>query len=109
MSMNRPNFRVGKWLHFPDNVDSVSLFPSTGCEMIEVTDNASVYLYFEHSGDNAPHNVELQTTATKSDEVAAIMAEYIWGSNTSRVNKHKFVAGEGRLTDVSAIVTTVSP
>jgi len=78
--------------------------------MIEVTDNASVILTFSQSGDNAVQNVDLTCTAAKSDEVAAIMADYIMSATYSggSVGMTEFVAATAPITDVTTIATTKS-
>tara|TARA_R100001530_G_scaffold118655_1_gene85799 strand:+ start:343 stop:666 length:324 start_codon:yes stop_codon:yes gene_type:complete len=106
--MNRPNTRFGKWLHFVDTANSKEdLFPSAGCESIEVTNANTLILYFEHSGDNPAHFVTMTATGAASS-VAAIMADYVWGSNTGKASTYKFEVATGRLQDVSVITNTPS-
>jgi len=78
-------------------------FPANNCEMIEVTDNASVVLTFSQSGDNAVQNVDLTTTAGQSDEVAAIMADYILASTVNNGGIFSFTQATAPITAVSGI------
>ena len=104
--------KSGGMLKFTDTAeDDVFIFPAKNCEMIEVTDNASVILTFSQSGDNAVQNVDLTCTATYSDEVAAIMAEYIMTAGTGTGGNHgvtEFLAATAPITDVTTIATTKS-
>ena len=103
--------KAGGMLKFTDTAeDDVFIFPASKCEMIEVTDNASVILTFSQSGDHAVQNVDLTTSTGKSDEVAAIMAEYIM-SGTYNGGNHgvtEFLAATTPITDVTTIATTKS-
>ena len=97
----------GGMLKFVDTAeDDVFIFPAKNCEMIEVTDNASVILTFSQSGDNAVQNVDLTVTAGKSDEVAAFMAHYCMhgGGDSGSAAMTEFTAGSP-LTDVTGIAT----
>ena len=86
--------------------DAACYFPAKNCEMIEVTNNTSVILTFSQSGDHAVQNVDLTCTAGKSDEVAAIMAEYIMVAGTGTGGTHgmtEFMAATTPITDVTTI------
>ena len=102
--------KSGGMLKFTDTAeDDVFIFPASKCEMIEVTDNASVILTFSQSGDNAVQNVDLTCTATYSDEVAAIMAEYIMIAGTGTGGNHgvtEFLAATAPILNVTGIATT---
>ena len=102
--------KAGGMLKFVDSAeDDAFIFPAKNCEMIEVTDNASVILTFSQSGDNAVQNVDLTCTATYSDEVAAIMAEYIMIAGTGTGGNHgvtEFLAATAPIADVTTIATT---
>jgi len=104
--------KAGGMLKFTDTAeDDVFIFPASKCEMIEVTDNASVILTFSQSGDHAVQNVDLTTSTGKSDEVAAIMAEYIMVAGTGTGGNHgvtEFLAATTPITDVTTIATTKS-
>jgi len=104
--------KSGGMLKFTDTAeDDVFIFPAKNCEMIEVTDNASVILTFSQSGDNAVQNVDLTTSTGKSDEVAAIMAQYIMTSGAGTGGNHgvtEFLAATAPITDVTTIATTKS-
>ena len=92
--------KAGGTFKFIDTAeDDVYYYPAKNCEMIEVTDNATVILTFSQSGDNAVQAATLTCTATYSDEVAAIMAEYIMTSGSA-------VGGSAGLTTIK---TTTNP
>lgn len=78
--------------------------------MIEVTNNTSVILTFSQSGDHDVQNVDLTCTAGKSDEVAAIMAEYIMSGTYSGgcAGLTEFAATTAPITDVTGIATAKS-
>ena len=102
--------KAGGMLKFVDTAeDDAFIFPAKNCEMIEITDNASVILTFSQSGDHAVQNVDLTTATGKADEVAALMAEYIMmGSyNGGSAGLTEFKAGTGILgTDVPTTIAT---
>ena len=102
--------KAGGMLKFTDTAeDDVFIFPASKCEMIEVTDNASVILTFSQSGDHAVQNVDLTTSTGKSDEVAAIMAEYIMVAGTGTGGSHgvtEFATGTAPIAAVSTIEST---
>ena len=104
--------KAGGMFKFTDTAeDDAFIFPAKSCEMIEVTDNASVILTFSQSGDHAVQNVDLTCTAGKSDEVAAIMAEYLMSSGSAvggNAGVTEFLASTAPITDVTTIATTKS-
>ena len=103
--------KAGGMFKFTDTAeDDLYIFPAKNCEMIEVTDNASVILTFSQSGDHAVQNVDLTTSTGKSDEVAAIMAEYIMsGTYTGgSAGVTEFLAATAPIADVTTIETTKS-
>ena len=104
--------KAGGMLKFTDTAeDDLYIFPAKNCEMIEVTNNTSVILTFSQSGDHAVQNVDLTCTAGKSDEVAAIMAEYIMVAGTGTGGNHgvtEFLAATAPITDVTTIATAKS-
>jgi len=102
--------KAGGMFKFTDTAeDDLYIFPAKNCEMIEVTDNASVILTFSQSGDHAVQNVDLTCTAGKSDEVAAIMAEYLMGSGVGGgAGLTEFATTTAPITDVTTIATAKS-
>ena len=103
--------KAGGMFKFTDTAeDDAFIFPAKSCEMIEVTDNASVILTFSQSGDHAVQNVDLTCTAGKSDEVAAIMADYIMSGtyNGGCAGVTEFAVTTAPITDVTGIATTKS-
>jgi len=104
--------KAGGMFKFTDTAeDDVFIFPAKNCEMIEVTDNASVILTFSQNSDHAVQNVDLTCTAGKSDEVAAIMAEYLMtsgGAVGGCAGVTEFLAATAPITDVTTIATAKS-
>lgn len=103
--------KAGGMLKFTDTAeDDVFIFPAKNCEMIEVTNNTSVILTFSQSGDHDVQNVDLTTSTGKSDEVAAIMADYIMSGTYTGGNAGvtEFLAATAPITDVTGIATTKS-
>ena len=101
--------KAGGMLKFTDTAeDDVYYFPATKAEMIEVTNATSVIVTFSQSGDHATQNVDLTCTSGKSDEVAAIMAEYIMTSGSAvggSAGVTSFAATVAPITDVTGIAT----
>ena len=104
--------KAGGMFKFIDTAeDDVYIFPAKNCEMIEVTNNTSVILTFSQSGDHAVQNVDLTTSTGKSDEVAAIMAEYIMTSGSAvggSAGITQFLAATAPIADVTTIETAKS-
>jgi hypothetical protein len=78
-------------------------FPANNCEMIEVASTSSVVLTFSQSGDNAVQSATLTTTVGQSDEVAAIMADYILASTVNNGGIFSFTQATAPITAVSGI------
>ena len=100
--------KAGGMLKFVDTAeDDGFIFPAKNCEMIEVTNNTSVILTFSESGDHGVQNVDLTTSTGKSDEVAAIMADYIMSGtyNGGSAGVTEFKAATNPITDVTGIAT----
>jgi hypothetical protein len=101
--------KAGGMLKFIDTAeDDVYYFPATKAEMIEVTNDTSVIVTFSQSGDHATQSVDLTCTSGKSDEVAAIMAEYIMTSGSAvggSAGVTSFAATVAPITDVTGIAT----
>jgi len=108
--MARTNYlKAGGTFKFVDTAeDDVYYFPANKAEMIEVTNSTSVIVTFSQSGDHATQNVDLTCTSGKSDEVAAIMAEYIMTSGSAvggSAGMTEFVAATAPIADVTGIAT----
>jgi hypothetical protein len=108
--MARTNYlKAGGTFKFVDTAeDDVYYFPANKAEMIEVTNATSVIVTFSQSGDHATQNVDLTCTSGKSDEVAAIMAEYIMTSGSAAggsAGMTEFVAATAPIADVTGIAT----
>ena len=104
--------KAGGMFKFTDTAeDDLYIFPAKNCEMIEVTNIASVILTFSQSGDHAVQNVDLTCTADKADEVAAIMAEYLMSSGSAVggcAGLTEFAVTTAPITDVTGIATAKS-
>ena len=96
-----------KMLKFTDTEETDAFyFPASNCEMIEVSAADTVNITFSQSGDNAVQTAVLTCTSGKSDEVAAILADYIGASNVSNGGVFEFLASTAPVTDVTGIATT---
>ena len=101
--------KAGGMLKFTDTTeDDVFIFPAKNCEMIEVSAADTVNLTFSQSGDNAVQTAVLTCTSGKSDEVAAIMADYIMSGtyNGGCAGVTEFATTTAPITDVTGIATT---
>ena len=97
-----------KMMHFVDTAGSdENFFPAQNCNQIAVTAATTVIIYFKNSGDEADHLVTLTTTSGKSDEVAAIMADYIMSGtyNGGTAGVTEFKAATSPITDVTTVET----
>lgn len=95
-----------KLLHFVDAAGTdEQLVPANTVSMIQVPDNASVIVYFNGVDPNvtAQDKVDLTTTAGKSDEVAARLAQEIAQGNHDVL---KVIADTAPFADVSAVAYT---
>ena len=96
-----------KILHFVDTAGSdESFFKAENFIKVRVENNTSVLCHFKNAGELTPDQIDITVTADKADEVALIMTEYMLEGSVGHGGVLKFVAGEGRLTDASAIEFT---
>ena len=104
--------KAGGMFKFTDTAeDDLYIFPANKAEMIEVTNATSVIVTFSQSGDHATQNVDLTCTSGKSDEVAAIMAEYLMSSGSAvggNAGLTEFATTTAPITDVTGIATAKS-
>ena len=93
-----------KILHFVDAAGTdENFFPAASVNQISVTDNASVIVHINNSGDEADHQVDLTCTANKSDEVALRLAQEVGEGRVHSGGILKVIAATAPFADVSAV------
>jgi len=94
-----------KMLHFVDAAGTdENFYPVSACTRIAVTDGTSVQIFFQNSGDEADHVVDL--TCTVPEDVALRLAQEVGASGVQYGGVLKVIATIAPFADVSAVAFT---